>query len=386
MASTRLDPEVLATMVECLNTFGNPSSKQHIYGRQAADLINNARQQTAASINAHNHEIIWTSGATESINLAIKGASLFYQRKGKHIVTLASEHKAVINSCASLENQGFSTTYLKPNQNGLLNLEDFRTALRPDTLLASIAWVNNETGVIQNIAEIVKIAHKNGTLIHVDGAQALGKVPINVKEIPIDLLSLSAHKAYGPKGVGALYIKGEPRIRLLPLIHGGEQEKGLRSGTLATHQIVGMGKACELAQKKQAEDHQNISYLSQLFLNNLSGLDGVHLNGDLDRRVPHCLNLSFDGIVSETLMLSLPEVALSSGSACHAVYSTPSHVLSSMGIKPERALSAVRISLGRFTTIDEVQEAVRLLKQKIENLSTKCNISPISYITRTGVV
>ncbi len=368
MASTPLDPEVLAVMQESLPIFGNPAAEQHVYGKKSAELIEYARQQVAESIGAHAHEIIWTSGATESINLALKGAALFYQRKGKHLLTLGTEHKAVLNTCAALESQGFSTTYLKTDHHGLLNLEEFTAALRPTTVLVSVAWVNNETGVIQNIREMIKIAHRNGTLVHIDAAQALGKIPIQVKELSIDLLSLSAHKAYGPKGIGALYVQSEPRIRIFPQIHGGEQERGLRSGTLPTHQIVGMGKACQLTKAQLEKDHQHVLHLSQHFLERLKTVAGIRLNGDYKQRVPHCLNISIDGINSKILMASLPELALSSGSACHAVYSHPSHVLTAMGITSDRALSAIRISLGRFSTKAEIDETLRLIAGTLQKV------------------
>lgn len=368
MASTPLDPAVLAVMQESLHFFGNPAAQQHMYGKKSAELIEYARQQVAESIGAHAHEIIWTSGATESINLALKGAALFYQRKGKHLITLGTEHKAVLNTCAALESQGFSTTYLKTDNHGLVNLEEFAAALRPETVLISVAWVNNETGVIQNVDEMIKISHRNGTLVHIDAAQALGKIPIQVKKLGVDLLSLSAHKAYGPKGVGALYISSEPRLRIFPQIHGGEQERGLRSGTLPTHQIAGMGKACQLIKDQLEKDYQHVLHLSQHFWKRLSLLEGAHLNGDYEQRVPHCLNISIDGVNSKRLMSSLPELALSSGSACHAVYSHPSHVLMAMGIGRERALSAIRISLGRFSTMAEINESLQLILEKIHKI------------------
>lgn len=361
MSTTPLDPRVVDVMSACLassEVFGNPSSQTHRYGWQAAQIIEKARAQVAASIHADPKEIIWTSGATEAINLAIKGSALFYQRKGRHIVTLKSEHKAVLHSIASLESDGFSATYLKPDRQGLLDPEILRAALKPETLLVSISWVNNETGVIQDIDKIAQITRENGIVLHVDAAQAPGKIPINLQNIPIDLLSLSAHKVYGPKGIGALFVRRNPRIRLLAQIHGGGQEQNLRSGTLATHQMVGMGEAFAIADLEFERDRMHIRRLSTKLWNGLQKLGGIELNGTESERVAHCLNIYFAGIDSETLLHSLSGLALSTGSACHSVYQTPSHVLTAMGIGHERAQQSLRIGIGRFTQEAEIDAAL----------------------------
>jgi cysteine desulfurase len=371
MASTPLDPRVLARMTECLSSgehFGNPSSQNHRFGWQAAGLIEAARQQVAGLIHADSREIVWTSGATEAINLALKGAALFYQRKGKHIITLRSEHKAVLNTCAYLENLGFTVTRLTPTSTGLLDMEELRAAIRPDTILASILWVNNETGVIQDIEKISQLTRENGIILHVDAAQAAGKIAIDVQTLPVDLMSFSAHKVYGPKGVGALYVRRTPRIRLIPQIHGGDQESGIRSGTLATHQIVGMGEAFAVARDSLEADQQHIRQLSCRLWQGLKNLDGIELNGDEERRVANCLNISVGGVEAETLMLSLTGLAISTGSSCHSAYTTPSHVLTAMGLSPVRARCALRISCGRFTTLAEIDYAIAHIRENVERL------------------
>ncbi len=362
MSTTPLDPRVGEVMSACLNSpelFGNPSSQTHRYGWLAAQMIEKAREQVAVAIHADPKEIIWTSSATEAINLGIKGAAFFYQRKGRHIVTLQSEHKAVLHSMASLERQGFKVTYLKPSPLGLLDPERLRNALTPETLLVSLCWVNNETGVIQNMKEIAQITRQNGIILHVDAAQAVGKIPINLHHVPLDLMSMSAHKVYGPKGIGALFVRRNPRIRLLAQIHGGEQEQGLRSGTLATHQIAGMGAAFAIAQSEYAQDQANINRLSAKLWNGLQKLGGVELNGASNpHRVANCLNVYFAGVDGETVLHSLPGLALSTGSACHSVYQTPSHVLTAMGISHERAQQSLRIGIGRFTQEAEIDAAL----------------------------
>ncbi len=371
MASTPLDPLVMEKMYECMSSreyFGNPSSQSHRFGWQAAELIEISRQQVADLIKADPKEIIWTSGATEANNLALKGASSFYQRKGKHIITMSTEHKAVLNACAYLESQGFIVSYLKPKPDGLLSLADFEAAIRPDTILASIMWVNNETGVIQDIAEIGKIAKRNGIIFHVDAAQAAGKIAIDVSALAVDLLSLSAHKIYGPKGIGALYVRRTPRIRLTPQIHGGEQEYGLRAGTLATHQIVGMGTACMVAQQRLIIDQKNACSLGQQLWSHLQSLGKIRLNGCSQQRIPQCLNMSIEGIDSESLLLSMPNLALSTGSACHSAHNTPSHVLTAMGIKANQAHSAIRLSIGRFTTQEQIDYAVTHIEENVYRL------------------
>lgn len=371
MASTPLDPRVLAKINECLTSplyLGNASSQHHLYGWQAAELIENARQQVADSIHADAREIIWTSGATEANNLALKGAAEFYRRKGQHIITMASEHKSVLNTCKYLESQGFTVTYLQPDANGLLDLQQFSAAIRADTILASIMWINSETGVIQDIASIAQITRQNGVILHVDAAQAAGRIGIDVQSIPIDLLSFSAHKVYGPKGVGALFLRRSPRVRLQPQIHGGEQERGLRSGTLATPQIVAMGTAFMIAQQNLVEDNQHADLLGKRLLSGLQAIPGVHLNGDLVRRIPHCINVSIDGVNAETLLCSLNQLALSTGSACHSAHTTPSHVLTAMGINRRQAQSALRFSLGRFTTVADIDLTISEVKEKVNTL------------------
>jgi len=376
MASKPLDPQVLKVMSECLNSsehFGN-SSSQHYFGWQAADLIEAARSQVASLINADPREIIWTSGATEANNLALKGAALFYQRKGKHIITMKTEHQSVLNVCAYLETLGFTVTYLKPDSRGLLDLAEFREAIRPDTILVSIMWVNNETGVIQDIEKISELTRQQGIIFHVDAVQAAGNMAIDVRNTSIDLLSLSGHKLYGPKGIGVLYIRRNPRIRLAPQIHGGDQEYGLRAGTLPTHQIAGMGMACEVIRRQLMTDQNHIKNLSAFLWQELNGLPDVYLNGDFVKRIPGCLNISVAGIEAETLLLSLSNIALSMGSACHSAHRTPSHVLTAMGLMPEQTHTALRISLGRFTQQDEIEQFIANLTENVQKLR---QLSPV---------
>jgi cysteine desulfurase len=371
MSTTPLDPRVAEVMISCLKSpelFGNPSSQTHRYGWQAAEAIEKARWQVADLIHAQAKEIVWTSGATEAINLAIKGAALFYQRKGKHIVTLQTEHKAVLNTIASLEREGFSVTYLKPDSQGVLQPEMLRAALKPETLLVSLSWVNNETGVIQDIEQMAKITRENGVILHVDAAQAPGKLAINLEDTPIDLLSLSAHKVYGPKGIGALFVRQNPRIRLSTLIHGGEQEQGIRSGTLPTHQIMGMGEAFAIAKAQFKQDQEHVNRLSQWFWHGLQELGGVTLNGSFSKKVAHCLNIHIDGIDAESLLLSLTKLALSTGSACHSAHQTPSHVLSSMGLSHQWAQESLRIGIGRFTRDEDIEAALNQFSLVVESL------------------
>lgn len=377
MASTPIDPGVLASMIECLQSpesYGNPSAQSHRFGWQAAELIETARAQVAGLIQADPREIIWTSGATEANNLALKGAALFYQRKGKHIITMRTEHASVLSTCAYLENLGFSITYLRPSANGLLDLAEFQAALRPDTVLVSIMWVNNETGVIQNISKISHLTRDRGILFHVDAVQAVGKLPIDVQTLPVDLMTFSAHKLYGPKGVGALYLRRTPRIRLLPQILGGEQENGIRSGTLATHQIVGMGKAFAITKDQFAQDQQHLQRLGQRFWQGIQKLDGIKLNGDDQHKVCHCFNISFSHVDAEVLLASLPNLALATGAACHSAYTTPSHVLSAMGLNATAARQAVRISFGRFTTVADIDFAVAEISEQVQALR---QLSPV---------
>ena len=386
MSTTPVDPSVLEVMLTCLTTdgfFGNPASRSHRYGWEALQCITKAREQVAALINAEPLEIIWTSGATESNNLAIIGAARFYQRQGKHLITMSTEHKAVLDTMAYLESQGFEVTYLNPKLNGLLDLHLLEKSIRSDTILASIMQVNNETGVIQDIAAIGDITRSRGVLLHVDAAQSAGKIPVDVKALKVDLLSLSAHKVYGPKGVGALYISRHPRVRLEPLIHGGSHEQGMRSGTLATHQIAGMGKAFELAKEFLLSEAQRISSLRNRFWKSIASLSGVHLNGDEAHCIPGCLNFSFDAVEGESLMLSLRDIAISSGSACNSANTSPSHVLLAMGLSRQQAYNSLLISLGRFTTIEEIDYAAAHLIEQVTRLR---NMSPIWETVKAKVM
>lgn len=371
MATAPVDPRVAKKMCQCLDSsgcFGNPSSNTHRYGWEAAELVNVARQQVADLIHADPREIIWTSGATESNNLAIKGAAYFYQRKGKHLITAATEHKSVLEACQFLKTQGFELTILKPQQNALLDLNELKKAIRPDTILISIMHVNNELGVIQDIASIGKIAHEQGVLFHVDAAQGAGKLPIDLALLDVDLMSFSSHKIYGPKGMGALYVRRNPRVRLVPLIHGGGQERGMRSGTLATHQIVGMGEAFAIAKEQGEKEHQRIAQLRERFWKGISSLSGVHLNGDAKMSIPGCLNISFDGVDSESLLLRLRDLALSSGSACSSASSRASHVLQALHLPIEQSRNALRFSIGRFTTEEEINQAVAMIQDNVSHL------------------
>ncbi len=371
MATTFVDPIVAQEMIACLTKegiFGNPASESHAYGWSARELINKARESVAKLVNADPKEIVWTSGATESDNLALKGAASFYHRKGKHIITTSTEHKAVLDTCAYLSSKGFEVTYLNPQGDGLLNLAQFEATIRSDTILASFMHVNNETGVIQDIAAIGEITRRHGVLFHVDAAQSAGKVPIDLNYMQVDLMSFSGHKLYGPKGIGALYVRRTPRVRLEPLIHGGGHEKGLRSGTLATHQIVGMGKAFALAQERMIDDAKNITQFRDRLWLGLSQLDGVHLNAETAPRIPGCLNVRFDGVEGESLMVRLQKVAISSGSACNSANPNPSHVLLAMGLNREEAYNSIRISLGRFTTKEEIDAAIVHIVEQVNRL------------------
>ncbi|WP_423064005.1 IscS subfamily cysteine desulfurase [Candidiatus Paracoxiella cheracis] len=386
MATTPTDPAVVESMIPCLKPngmFGNPASQSHIYGWDAAQCVKKAREQVAALINADPREIIWTSGATESDNLAIKGAAHFYQRQGKHIIAMSTEHKAVLDTCAYLESQGFEVTYLNPQRNGRLKLEDLEKAIRSDTILVSIMHVNNETGVIQDIDAIGEMTRSHGILLHVDAAQSAGKVLIDLQQLKVDLMSFSGHKLYGPKGVGALYVRRNPRVRLEPLIHGGGHEHGMRSGTLPTHQIVGMGKAFELAKERMALDKKHVESLRKRLWAGISALEGVHLNGDQNHCIPGCLNVSFDGVVGESLMLSLRDIAISGGSACNSANPNPSHVLVAMGISREQANNSLRISMGRFTTTEEIDHTVAHITEQVTRLR---NMSPIWQTVKEKVM
>lgn len=370
MASTPLDPGVLDAMLVCLKkegVFGNPSSN-HRYGWEALELVNKAREQVADLINTDPREIFWTSGATESDNLAIKGAVRFYQRQGKHIVTMSTEHKAVLDTCTYLEAEGFEVTYVDPESNGLLDLDKLRSALRPDTTLVSVMHVNNETGVIQDLMAIGNITREKGVLFHVDAAQSAGKIPIDLKKLNVDLMSFSGHKIYGPKGIGALYVRANPQVRLEASIHGGGHQKGVRSGTLPTPQIVGMGAAFSIAKKRLIMDEKHIAKLRSHFWVGINTLAGVHLNGDETHCILGCLNIYFDGVEGESLRLALHDLAISSGSACNSANPNPSHVLSAMGLSRQEAYNSLRISFGRFTTESEVDCAIEMIQTQVNCL------------------
>ena len=382
-ATTPVDPRVAAAMIPYLvEKFGNPASRSHSFGWEADEAVELARAQVAALVNADPKEIIWTSGATESNNLAIKGAAHFYQGKGKHIVTMRIEHKAVIDTVRELERVGFSATYLDPEPSGLLDLEKFKAALRPDTIIVSVMLVNNEIGVIQDIAAIGEICRDKGILFHVDAAQATGKVEIDLQALKVDLMSFSAHKTYGPKGIGALYVRRKPRVRLEAQMHGGGHERGMRSGTLATHQIVGMGEAFRLAKEEMAQENERVRMLRDRLLNGLMVMEEVHINGDMEHRVPHNLNLSFNFVEGESLIMAIKDVAVSSGSACTSASLEPSYVLRALGRSDELAHSSIRFSVGRFTTVEEVDYVIELLNHKIGKLR---ELSPLWDMYKDGV-
>lgn len=366
MSTTPVDPRVVDIMQKSLaHDFGNASS-QHVFGLQSREKIEAARMQVATLINADSKEIIFTSGATESINLALKGAALFYQRQGKHIITMSTEHKAGLDTCHYLESLGFEVTYLHPQKNGILNLDDLKKAIRRDTILASIMHVNNETGVIQDIFSIGKWLREQGVLFHVDAAQSAGKIPIDLKNLPVDLMSLASHKVYGPKGVGALYVRRQPRVQLIAQMQGGDQENKLRSGTLATHQIVSMGEAYQIAHDNLTDESKQITALRDQFEKNMSVLSGIYFNGDKKNRVCGCSNFSIDHIDAPVLLQKINNmIAISQGSACNAVDPEPSHVLTAMGLSRDQANRSFRVSMGRFTTEKEIQKASEFLIDEI---------------------
>jgi cysteine desulfurase len=364
-ATTPVDVRVAKKMQEYLTgdgLFGNPAS-QHSYGQQARAAVELARGQVAHLINAESREIIWTSGATESNNLALKGAAHIYQRKGKHIVTMKTEHKAVLDTCQYLEKEGYQVTYLAPEKNGLLDLDKLKAALRADTILVSVMHINNETGTIQDIDSIAKITESRGILLHVDAAQSPGKLLIDIQRTPIDLLSLCAHKAYGPKGIGALFLRKKPRVRVEPLFHGGGHEQGMRSGSLPTHQIAAMGEAVHLAQQERISDYERISSYRTQFLQGLKEIKNLEINSDLANTVPHILNVRFEGMLADALLAKLPLVAISTASACQGKGTEGSYVLRAMGFSNEQIKSSVRISFGRFTTANEINRAIQWINQ-----------------------
>ncbi|MDD2685260.1 MAG: IscS subfamily cysteine desulfurase [Gallionella sp.] len=382
-ATTPVDPRVAEKMIPYLTEkFGNPASRSHAFGWAADEAVELARTHVAALVNADPKEIVWTSGATESNNLAIKGAAHFYQGKGKHIVTMRIEHKAVLDTVRELEREGFSATYLDPEPNGLLDLEKLKAALRPDTVLLSVMLVNNEIGVIQDIVAMGDICRERGILFHVDAAQATGKVAIDLQKLKVDLMSFSAHKTYGPKGIGALYVRRKPRVRIEAQMHGGGHERGMRSGTLATHQIVGMGEAFRIAKEEMAEENERIRALRDRLLNGLKEMEEVHVNGDMTHRVPHNLNLSFNFVEGESLIMAVKDVAVSSGSACTSASLEPSYVLRALGRSDELAHSSIRFSIGRFTTEEEVDYVIELLHSKIGKLRA---LSPLWEMYKDGI-
>ena len=382
-ATTPVDPRVAEAMIPYLTEkFGNPASRSHSFGWVADEAVERAREQVAALVNADAKEIVWTSGATESNNLAIKGAAHFYADKGKHIITVQSEHKAVLDTVRELERQGFTATYLEPEPNGLIDLGKLKAALRPDTTLVSVMLVNNEIGVIQDIAAIGEICREKGVLFHVDAAQATGKVVIDLQKLKVDLMSFSAHKTYGPKGIGALYVRRKPRVRLEAQMHGGGHERGFRSGTLATHQIVGMGEAYRIAKEEMATENERIRMLRDRLWKGLSGMEEVYLNGDMEHRVPHNLNVSFNFVEGESLIMAVKDIAVSSGSACTSASLEPSYVLRALGRNDELAHSSIRFTIGRFTTVEEIDYAVKLLQSKIAKLR---ELSPLWDMFKEGV-
>ncbi|MGQ7843691.1 IscS subfamily cysteine desulfurase [Granulosicoccus sp. 3-233] len=384
-ATTPVDERVAASMAKCLTIqghFGNPASRSHPFGWNADELVEQARDNVANLIGANSKEIVWTSGATESDNLAIKGAAHFNAKKGKHIVTLKTEHKAVLDTCRQLEREGFEVTYLDPLENGLLDMDAFKAALRDDTTVVSIMHVNNEIGVIQDIAAIGKITRERGIIFHVDAAQSPGKVAIDVNEMNVDLLSLCAHKVYGPKGIGALYVRRKPRVRLEAQIHGGGHERGMRSGTLPTHQIVGMGDAFRIAGEEMEEENKRLKKLRDRLWDGLSDMEEIYINGDLEQRIPGNLNVSFNFVEGESLIMSMKDIAVSSGSACTSASLEPSYVLRAIGRNDELAHSSIRFTIGRFTTEEEVDFTIRKTRDAVEKLR---DLSPLWDMHKEGI-
>jgi len=384
-ATTPVDPRVAQKMMECLTldgNFGNPASRSHAFGWKAEEAVENARSQVAATIGADPREIVWTSGATESDNLAIKGAAHFNEKKGKHIITSKIEHKAVLDACRQLEREGFEVTYLEPTPDGLISVQQVEAALRPDTTLVSIMHVNNEIGTINDIAAIGAVCRAKGVLYHVDAAQSAGKVLLNMAEMPVDLLSLSAHKVYGPKGIGVLYVGRKPRVRLEAQMHGGGHERGMRSGTLPTHQIVGMGEAFRIAGEEMAEENVRILALRNRLLAGVSDMEQVFVNGSLDHRVAGNLNISFAFVEGESLIMALKDLALSSGSACTSASLEPSYVLRALGLSDELAHSSLRFGIGRFTTEADIDHAIVLLRRAVGKLR---ELSPLWDMYKEGI-
>ena len=384
-ATTPVDPRVAEKMIQYLTPeghFGNPASSSHSFGWAAEEGVNEARAHVAALLNANPKEIVFTSGATESDNLAIKGVAHFYQKKGKHIITSKTEHKAVLDSCRQLEREGYEVTYLDPEPNGIIKLETIKTALRDDTILVSIMHVNNETGIIQDIAEIGELCREKGIVFHVDAAQSAGKVPLDVEAMKVDLISLSAHKIYGPKGIGALYVRRKPRIRLEAQMHGGGHERGMRSGTLATHQIAGMGEAFRIAKEEMDIDKDRIRALRDRLWQGVKDMEEVYINGDMELGVPGIFNVSFNFVEGESLMMSLKDLAISSGSACTSASLEPSYVLRALGRNDELAHSSLRFSIGRFTKEEEIDYAITEVRKAVEKLR---KLSPLWDMYKDGI-
>ncbi|HPP84071.1 MAG TPA: IscS subfamily cysteine desulfurase [Rubrivivax sp.] len=382
-ATTPVDPRVAQAMIPWLTErFGNPASRSHAYGWDAEEAVEKARANVAALVNCDPREIVWTSGATESINLAVKGAAHFYRDKGKHLVTVKTEHKATLDTMRELEREGFEVTYLDVDANGLVPLAAFEAALRPDTIVVSVMMVNNEIGVVQDIPAMGEVCRKRGIVFHVDAAQATGKMPIDLGSLKVDLMSFSAHKTYGPKGVGALFVRRKPRVRIEAQMHGGGHERGMRSGTLPTHQIVGMGEAFRIAKEEMAAEGERIRMLRDRLWKGLSSIEEVYVNGDLERRVPHNLNVSFNFVEGESLIMAIKDVAVSSGSACTSASLEPSYVLRALGRSDELAHSSIRFTVGRFTTVEEIDYAVDLIRRKIAKLR---ELSPLWEMHQEGI-
>tara|TARA_B110000285_G_scaffold35677_1_gene38395 strand:+ start:24598 stop:25794 length:1197 start_codon:yes stop_codon:yes gene_type:complete len=384
-STTPVDPRVAKKMVECLTmegNFGNPASRSHTYGWQAEAAVDKARQQVADLVGADTREIVWTSGATESNNLALKGIAHFYEKRGKHIITLRTEHKAILDTCRQLEREGFDVTYLDPMPNGLLDIEVFKNTIREDTILASFMHVNNEIGVIQDLHAIGNICREHKVFFHVDAVQSVGKIPIDLGTLPVDLMSFSAHKIYGPKGMGALYVSRKPRVRLEAQIHGGGHERGMRSGTLATHQIVGMGEAFAIAQENMVDEEIRTRALRDRLYAGFSDMEEVVVNGDFEQRIGSNLNISFNYVEGESLLMAISNIAVSSGSACTSASLEPSYVLRALGLSDELAHSSIRFSLGRYTTEQDVDDAIVLVREKVQKLR---DLSPLWDMFKDGV-
>jgi cysteine desulfurase len=382
-STTPVDPRVADKMIPYLREqFGNPASRSHMYGWTAEKAVEEAREHVAALVNADPREIVWTSGATEGNNLALKGAAHFYKTKGKHIITVKTEHKAVLDTVRELERQGFEATYLQPQDNGLITIQQLADAIRPDTILVSVMWVNNEIGVIQPIDEIGELCRSKGIIFHSDAAQATGKTPIDLEKTKVDLVTFTAHKSYGPKGIGALYVRRKPRVRLEAQMHGGGHERGLRSGTLATHQIVGMGEAFRLAKEEMDTEINRILALRDRLSKGLAEMEEVYINGDMEHRVPHNLNVSFNYVEGESLIMAIKDIAVSSGSACTSASLEPSYVLRALGRSDELAHSSIRFTFGRFTTNEDIDFTIDLIKKKVDKLR---QLSPLWDMYKEGI-